>query len=106
MKMFSLFFFKQNKQALTWQEVIDIRNATFQLQDRIGLMTHHDAGTGTCKQRVWADYSQELAQAFQIVRQQGAYLMAKQVLEDTGLETKNMTFCDRLNGSYVNCPIG
>jgi hypothetical protein len=52
--------------SVTDSQMTDIMNANYQMLDRIGIVQHHDAVTGTGKQRVADDYSHKIYTGIEI----------------------------------------
>jgi hypothetical protein len=76
------------------------------LLDAIGMSTHHDTVTGTCHQVVADDYYYRIDRALKVARKTGAEIAEIKIKEDLGIDVDDFLFCDRSNGTYLNCPTG
>ena len=77
------------------QEMLDVQT---DFTDQLGVLTHHDAVTGTADNRVVLDYSTRL---FNII-EKDRKVYAKQVGKRYGGEWLS---CFRENSTYHDCPI-
>ena len=64
-----------------------IMNANYQMLDRIGIVQHHDAVTGTAKQVVADDYSKKIHTAIDINNKEYHKQISEKILKQTGLES-------------------
>lgn len=79
-----LFAEKLLDQSISANQTADILNANYQMLDRIGIAQHHDAVTGTAKQRVADDYSAKLYTGLEINHVQYQKLINERIQKQTG----------------------
>ena len=73
--------------------------------DVMGVLQHHDAITGTEKQAVADDYSENLSKAMAKSNDAYGHLLNQQLLEMTGLKVPNLEVCSQpQNDTVVYCP--
>ena len=70
--------------------------------DPLAIMTHHDAITGTAKQRVADDYAYKLYKARKANRETWTSQFKHFI---RGFESEKYEWCERTNGTYLDCPI-
>lgn len=69
------------------------------------MSNHHDAVTGTCHQVVANDYAARIDAALKYSRKVGSFVVLNRAREDIGIDVRDFEYCDRSNGTYLNCPI-
>lgn len=80
--------------------------ANYDMLDTIGIIQHHDAVTGTAKQRVADDYNKRVHDALTVNDVVYGDLIADKVAQDTGLSSPDQWLtCERTNATYKACPI-
>jgi hypothetical protein len=101
-----LFSDKALDQDATMEEIGAVMNANNEMLDRIGIVQHHDAITGTGKQRIADDYSAKIYTGLEINHQQYQQLITDRILKQTGLQADEWTQCLMSNQTFLDCPIG
>lgn len=80
--------------------------ANDKMLDELGIYQHHDAVSGTAKQAVADDYTNRLATAMKQNEAASSDLINYFLEKQTGLKSDSQwQFCDRQNGTYLDCPI-
>ena len=79
------------------------------MMDDLAINQHHDAATGTAKQRVADDYAHRLFQGMEINNKVYSQLIAEKarMMDKTIPESLRSAWsqCLRTNSSYLDCPI-
>jgi len=74
------------------------------MMDVVGVVQHHDAATGTSKQRVANDYARLIYEQLQVTNQ--VYANAIEYwAKKTGFDASGWQWCTRTNSTYEDCPI-
>jgi hypothetical protein len=84
-------------------------NASNEMLSELGIYQHHDAIAGTAKQHVADDYARRMAQAMEINTISYSKLVDEQVKSMSGYslpQNSDYHMCSRVNGTYLDCPIG
>ena len=64
------------------------------LESSVAVSQHHDAVTGTERQRVAYDYSYQLTRGLTSFHKGLKNVTLEQIFEDTGEKVQNLTFCN------------
>lgn len=72
------------------------------LMEEMGIMQHHDAATGTARIYVANDYNKRLHAAME--KMYTAYSHVADIFSPN-FEVDKWEWCQRLNGTYLDCPI-
>jgi hypothetical protein len=76
------------------------------MMDALGINQHHDAVTGTAKQRVADDYALRLYKALEANNQLYNMLLGEKVEAATGVVAlSTWSQCFRTNSTYLDCPV-
>lgn len=81
--------------------------AQYSMLDSLGIYQHHDAVTGTAKQHVADDYTYRMYKSMmQVNNPQYARVLQDMIIsQKTLISSANWAWCDRLNGTYLDCPV-
>lgn len=101
-----LYSMKVLDQATSTTQIEQILDAKHGMLDALGINQHHDAVTGTAKQRVANDYLRLIAQATDANDALYEEEMQKITKSFTGVDVDAFERCTVRNGTHVNCPIG
>ena len=71
----------------------------------MGINQHHDGVSGTAKQHVADDYNYRIYTGVQKSNQLYSHYLGNMVNQMAGVSTTQWLWCDRLNGTYMDCPI-
>jgi len=74
----------------------------------MGVYQHHDAVAGTAKQHVADDYALRLSRALNQSAESYSDILDEKVKAISGfklLDGKQYKMCDRVNGTFIDCPI-
>lgn len=74
-------------QSATDAEIHSILGANYNLRDALGILQHHDAVTGTAKQKVANDYNRRIYQGMETNNEQYNKLIQDRVKMETGYES-------------------
>lgn len=76
------------------------------MNDAMGIYQHHDAVTGTARQAVANDYAFRLSNAMESNFEAYAAAVDLEIKKMTGVSSNGTwQFCQRNNGTYLDCPI-
>jgi hypothetical protein len=93
-------------QSVSESELKEILSANYEMLDRIGIAQHHDAVTGTAKDRVADDYSHKLFTGLSQNIPQYSKMIKEKVVQMAGIESTNeWTMCKKDNTTFMDCPI-
>ncbi|CDW74355.1 glycosyl hydrolases family 38 protein [Stylonychia lemnae] len=92
-------------QSVSNDTVNQILNAKQYMLDQLGINQHHDAVTGTARQHVADDYKQRIYKATQLGNQIQTQILQEQIESLTNIKSSEWSWCNRTNGTYLDCPI-
>ena len=72
--------------------------------DAMGVYNHHDGISGTAKQYVANDYTYKLYSAMEANNAVQVNIV-NDYLSNYGYSSDSWTWCNKMNGTYLDCPI-
>lgn len=93
-------------QSITDEQVKSIQEANYAMMDSMGINQHHDAISGTGRQRIADDYAFKIYKSMDINNKVYNELLAEKVQKLTGYTSdKEWVQCLKTNSTYMDCPI-
>ena len=93
-------------QSTSEADILEIQNVHDDFTDQLGIMTHHDAVTGTADKVTVEDYSARLHNIITKDRKVYSKYIGKQIKDLTGITfSDEWLSCFRENSTYYDCPI-
>lgn len=93
-------------QSMDQKTLDEILEANKYLMDKMGVLQHHDAISGTAKQRIADDYAWRLFEGMAKNNEQYFKAIEEEIKDFSGSEPKDSWVqCFKTNTTWVDCPV-